>query len=52
MEAKQAIEAALEGAGALVSLAKVLDGQSGPGGASETFPAPDNAALAAHWHVL
>ncbi|QYO76504.1 protoglobin domain-containing protein [Devosia salina] len=52
MEAKLAIETALEGAGALLNLAKVLDGQSGPGGASETFPAPDNAALAAHWHVL
>ena len=52
MEARQAIEAALEGAGALVSLAKALDGQGGPGGASEAYPAPDNAALAAHWHVL
>lgn len=49
----QRLRVALEGAEALVGLAQAMGGGAGDSDPSENaIPAPENAALAAHWHML
>lgn len=49
---EQTLGAALEGATALLDLAQAMGGGARAADPAPDIPAPENAVLAAHWHVL